>query len=84
MSILNNRELWLKNCADSKNYPYLLETNGNVELYQLKIIDNPDYNSYDHYYTTYHIWDKVKDKWIFTSTDYRTAYEKYKNRSKII
>ena len=76
---MTNRELWLKNCADSKNYPYLLETNESIELYQLKVIDNLDYNSYDHYHTTYHIWDKINDKWVFTSTDYRAAYQKYKN-----
>ena len=79
MSILNNRELWLKNCADSKNYPYLLETNGSIELYQLKVVDNPNYNSYDHYHTIYHVWDKINDKWVFASTDYRAAYLKYKS-----
>ena len=72
-------DLWLKACAEKNEYPYLLESSGDIYLFQLKVVDNPDYNSYNHYHTTYHIWDKANDKWVFTSTDYRTAYPKYEN-----
>ena len=72
-------DLWLKACAEKNEYPYLLESSGDVYLFQLKVLNNPDPNSYDYYHTTYHVWDKATDKWVFTSVDYRTAYEKYKN-----
>ena len=74
-------DLWLKACAEKNECPYLLESSGDIYLFQLKVINNPDYNSYDHYHTTYHVWDKINDKWVFTSTDYRAAYLKYKSIS---
>lgn len=76
---MGNFNLWLKACADKNEYPTLIESYGGVFLFQLKAIDNPDYNSYNHYHTTYHVWDKIEDKWVFTSVDYRSAYGKYKD-----
>ena len=72
-------DLWLNACGGKDKRLLPLESFSDIYLYQLKVIDNPDYNSYNHYHTTYHVWDKATDKWVFTSVDYRSAYEKYKN-----
>ena len=72
-------EMWVKNCAEKNDYLYRLEEQNGVELYLLRTIDNPKYDSYNHYHTTYHVWDRKRSKWVFTSTDYKTAYEKFKH-----
>ena len=72
-------DLWLKACSEKNEYPYLLKSFAGIFLFQLKIINNPNPNSYNHYHTTYHVWDKIYDKCVFTSTEYQTAYKKYKD-----
>ena len=70
-------DLWLKACAEKNDYPFLLNSCKDYDLYKLSgkyTVKNNDY-----YSPTYHVWDRKNDKWVFTSVDYRAAYQKYKN-----
>lgn len=77
--IQSNYKAWLNACAENEEYPYMLDSKNGYGLFELKVIDNPDYNSYNHYHTSFHVWDITNDKWVFSTTNYKEAYNKYRD-----